>query len=298
MKTIVVGVDGSEGSKVALAWALEQASLSGRARVVALKAWQPVVPASSPWWAEYDIPYDLHDGTRAMLEAIVAEVRGNRVDVEIEECVVRGSPVDALMDAARTADVLVVGSRGFGGFKGLLLGSVGHQLVTHASCPTIVVPLPGSREGSGEHDPRQIVVGVDGSRNSVAALEWAGWWAKERDARVCAIYAWRSPPLVVPPAHIGVGWPSDSKPYADAKHELESFVAATDLPDGVSVETRAPEGDPARVLLEEAARAGLVVVGARGRGGFLGLLLGSVATAVVHHCPCPVAIIPCGQDAW
>ena len=68
MKTIVVGVDGSEGSKAALAWAVEQVRRCGDAHIVALSAWLPVVPASSRWWAEYDIPTDLQNGTRATLD--------------------------------------------------------------------------------------------------------------------------------------------------------------------------------------------------------------------------------------
>ena len=265
MKTIVVGVDGSSGSKAALVWTVDQVRRQRDARIVALRAWQPVVPESSLWWAEYDIPYDLHAGTMATLEAIVAEVRATCDHIEIDECVVRGSSVGALLDAARAADALVVGSRGFGGFEGLLLGSVSQQLVTQAQCPTIVVPQPGSRasESAGEPDPHRIVVGVNGSPSSLAALAWAGAWARNTDAHVRAVHAGRCPSSDI-----------------------------TDLPTDVPFELLTREDEPRRVLLEEGARAGLVVVGTGGHGGFGGVPLGSIATAVVHHCPCPVAIVP------
>jgi nucleotide-binding universal stress UspA family protein len=294
MKTIVVGVDRSEGSKAALTWGVEQARLCGDTRVVALSAWRPVIAPSDLWWAEYDIPYDLHAGTLATLKAAVAEVRRPELDVEIEERVVLGSPVDALINAARPSDVLVVGSRGFGGFNGLLLGSVSHQLVTHAPCPTVVVPLPGSREGGDNHDPRQILVGIDGSRTSVAALEWAGDWATRTGAQVRAVHACGGTPMIVSPDHMRAEH-SSAHWLHDEPSDLASFVAATEPASDHSIQTHIRQGEPTRVLLEEAAHAGLVVVGTRGRGGFMGLLLGSVASALVNHCPCPVAVVPCAR---
>jgi nucleotide-binding universal stress UspA family protein len=102
----------------------------------------------------------------------------------------------------------------------------------------------------------------------------------------------------VTPAQPGVGWPTADNPHDEAQRELDTCVSACDLPRDVRVETCTREGEPAPILLEEARRGGLLVVGARGHGGFLGLLLGSVATAVLHHSPCPVAVIPCGRDAF
>jgi nucleotide-binding universal stress UspA family protein len=298
VETIVVGVDGSAGSKAALTWAFAQAARQRGARVVALSAWVPGVHASSPWYPAYDVPIDLHAETQAALEATIAELGGPPDGVDVEVRVVRGSAVGALMDAGHAADVLVVGSRGLGGFKGLLLGSISHQIVTHTPCPTVVVPHLDPATRSGEWNAERIVVGVDGSRNSIAALEWAGDWAKRTAAHLRAVSVWWHTPLPASPAQPGVGWPSLGDAHDEAQRELDACVGASDLPPSVKVETCAREGEPARILLEEAARGGLLVVGARGHGGFLGLLLGSVATAVAHHSPCPVAIIPCGRDAY
>lgn len=294
MKTIVVGVDGSDGSNAALRWTVEQARRGGGLRVVALKAWQPVIPASGVWWSEYDIPHDLHDGALATLEASIDEVCGSSTDVEIERCVVRGSAHGALMDAARTADALVVGSRGFGGLKGTLLGSVGRQLVAHAPCPTVIVPLPGSRRATTEADPSRIVVGLDGSPNSLAAFEWAVEWATATEGHIRAVYVERCPSSPARP-HTRAGTVVLGDPHCAAQLELASFVLSSELSVDVPLELHAREGETAHILMEEATRAGLVVVGARGRGGFAGLLLGSVATDLVHHCPCPIAVVPHGR---
>ena len=290
--TIVVGVDGSAGAKAALAWAYEQVRRIQGARILAVSTWMSPVPAASPWFAGYDVPIDLTESTKARLDAIVHEVRAGRDGVEMQQRVVCGSAVAVLLDEGAKGDLLVVGSRGLGGFKGLLLGSVSHQLVTHAPCPTVVVPMSGSRPASSVDDPMRIVVGVDGSPNSIAALQWAGQWARATGAHVRAIYAWRLPPMVVPPAHLGLGSPSADEPPDVAAQELASFVAAAGILADVKVEAHTREGRPAPMLLEEARRADLLVVGARGHEGFTGLLLGSVATAVAHHAPCPVAVIP------
>ena len=279
MKSIVVGVDGSEGARAALAWAIEQASARRGVRVVALSAWM-------------SYPTDLGDATRAEFASIVAEVSPDRDGVEIVEHVVRGSAISVLLDEARHAHLLVVGSRGLGGFKGLLLGSVSHQLVTHAPCPTVVVPLPGVMPSDVDNSKKPIVVGVDGSSNSIAALSWAGQWAQDSGANVRAVYAWQYPPLNAPAQHIGKGVPETEEFDDQARTELDSFVAAAAVPSDVPVTPSLRVESPAKALLDEAREAQLLVVGARGRQGFTGLLLGSVATAVAHHTPCPLAVIP------
>jgi nucleotide-binding universal stress UspA family protein len=295
VKTIVVGVDGSEGSKVAFRWTLDHAARRDDCRVVALSAWVPAIPASSPWYATYDLPVELRHETEAAIEKMVAEIGGVPDGVEVEVRAVRGSTVGALMDAGRVADVLVLGSRGLGGFKGLLLGSISQQVVTHAPCPTIVVPETEPKLPTGAE---RIVVGVDGSRNSVAALEWAADWARGTTSSLRAVSVWRGSPMPVSAPQPGVGWPTGDSPHDEARRELDACVRSSDLPPDVHVETSVREGEPARMLLEEASRSDMLVVGARGHGGFLGLLLGSVATAVAQHSPCPVAVVPFGREAY
>jgi nucleotide-binding universal stress UspA family protein len=135
---IVVGVDKSDSARAALAWAVRQAGLTG-AEVDAVAAWQPVTQFG--WAPPMDLP-----GPREAAEAAVGEaidgVRPDALGVVIRPVVVRDNPARALLDAAKDADLLVVGSRGHSGFTEALLGSVGQHCVHHAQCPVVVVRTP------------------------------------------------------------------------------------------------------------------------------------------------------------
>lgn len=142
MSTIVVGVDHSEGAKEALRFALEEAELRD-ASVRAVHAWTFVPPGAGffeagPVAAGLDVS-ELHRAAEAALEGTVTEVAGSRSGVEVERRVVEGAPAAVLVEESRDADLLVVGSRGHGGFAGLLLGSVSQQVAHHASCPVVIV---------------------------------------------------------------------------------------------------------------------------------------------------------------
>ena len=142
MSTIVVGVDGSEGSKLALRWACEEAARLDGAKVVAVATWTYPVVAASPWMGGYDVPMDLTEPTaQALQDAVDEVVAAGAPAAQIETKVVCGPAAGTLIEAGKDADLLVVGSRGLGGFTGLLLGSVSHQVAAHAPCPVIVVPV-------------------------------------------------------------------------------------------------------------------------------------------------------------
>jgi nucleotide-binding universal stress UspA family protein len=138
---LVVGIDGSDASKHALLWAIEEARLR-RAEVVALHAWEaPVVTPDLAPEPEIDLPGVIAEGQEAALRfvtAIVAEVAGDVADVTVLASAVEGHAVTVLVEAARGADLLVVGHRGRGGFAGLRLGSVSQQLAQHAPCPVVI----------------------------------------------------------------------------------------------------------------------------------------------------------------
>jgi nucleotide-binding universal stress UspA family protein len=151
MGLIVVGVDGSPGSIAALSFALSEARLRG-STLVALHAWVlPVEEAVHPFLLEYPGPPELPlpelqealGGAAAeRLDAALAQVADESTGVEVERRVVEGSPAETLVEASEGAELLVVGSRGHGGFRQLLLGSVSHQCALHARCPVVVVPSP------------------------------------------------------------------------------------------------------------------------------------------------------------
>jgi nucleotide-binding universal stress UspA family protein len=133
---IVVGVDGSEGSKAALRWAARQAEMTGASLEVVMTWELPVTPYAV--WTDYDASGE----ARERLEATVQETLGTFNQNNIVVRTTEGRPALALRKAAEEADLLVVGSRGYGAFAGLLVGSVSQYCATHASCPVVVVPRP------------------------------------------------------------------------------------------------------------------------------------------------------------
>lgn len=149
MSVVVVGVDSSEGAKEALRFALEEAKLRG-ATVRAVYAWQFVPTGAVLGDAGYapvmDVdPSAVRQAAAAALERTVAEVAGGRDDVAVDQRVVEGPAAGTLVEESKGADMLVVGSRGHGGFTGLLLGSVSQQVAHHATCPVVIVrPKPES----------------------------------------------------------------------------------------------------------------------------------------------------------
>ena len=141
METIVVGVDGSDASVSALRWALHEARLRG-ARVLVVHAWSyPQVSTYHEAAHVLDVPFA--EEAAALLDQVLADAASDALGVDIEKKVVEGQAAPALVEAAGDASMLVVGSRGLGGFSGLLLGSVGQQCAHHATCTLVIV-----REGS------------------------------------------------------------------------------------------------------------------------------------------------------
>jgi nucleotide-binding universal stress UspA family protein len=137
-----------------------------------------------------------------------------------------------------------------------------------------------------------VVVGVDGSANSIAALKWAADYAKSTDGIVHAVYVWSYPTSSVVTSPLGSAMAPADLMESAAAEALSGFIVEAELPHDVHVVHVVREGSTSKVLLDQAHDADILVVGARGHGGFAGLLLGSVANAVTNHAPCPVAVIP------
>jgi nucleotide-binding universal stress UspA family protein len=141
IKLIVVGVDGSDQSRAALQWAYDEAAHHG-ASLTAVMTWEPPsMPMSPPYGALGDADYLTQPRSEAfgLLDRLVAELDGRSAEVEVRTSVEEGHPAEVLIERSKEADLLVVGSRGHGGFAGMLLGSVSHHLVAHASCPVVVL---------------------------------------------------------------------------------------------------------------------------------------------------------------
>lgn len=285
---LIVGVDGSEGGAAALRQAVKEAALHGW-EVVAFMAWnyldQPHLGPEPRFDPEFDDDQALEVLAKAVEQAI-----GPEAAAQVRLQVVTDLPARALLERADDAELLVVGARGLGGFRTLLLGSVSDQCLQHAPVPVMVVrPLtrpPAEPEPPDEH----IVVGIDESPASRLALRWAVDEARVRDATLSVVRSWHVPAL-------GVGdivYPLD--PAAVEEESLRTIdraLAEVDVSGLQAPPNRLTAPGPAtNAILHAANDATLVVVGTRGTGGFKGLLLGSVSHQVARHADCPVVVVP------
>ncbi len=286
-RPVVVGVDGSDHARLALKWAADEALLRGTdLRVISATAGRP---KGLPGWYE-GAESDISPG-----EAVVEDAVG-LVATRHPSVVVRGEALEwpgalALIDASAGAELLVVGARGSGGFKELLLGSVSHQCVEHAHCPVVVVH-GGSEDPDRSPAERRIVVGVDGSEGAERALRWALEEASIRDAAVEGRFAWQVNPATVPGTH---GFEREEAAARGITEHAE--LLARQWAPGVRFDAVAEPDATVPSLVDASVQAGLLVVGARGRGGFRGVLLGSVARQCADHARCPVVVVrPTGDE--
>lgn len=141
---VVVGVDGSQGSRIALRWAIEEARIR-EATLLAVTVWQYPVITTMPAFGVLPPSDQLDEDARTQLNEVLREEGALAGDIKVLEGVSQGPAAAALIEASADADLLVVGSRGHGGFSGLLLGSVSQHCVTHAPCPVVVVPTEPRR---------------------------------------------------------------------------------------------------------------------------------------------------------
>lgn len=285
MEHLVVGVDGSAGADRALRWAAAEARL-WNARLSIAHCY-PTDPDDRVWGAQQE-----HAG-RALLDEVTARAAsvldGVRWDTALEWAP-SGSAAYKLVDLADDADLLVVGSRGLGGFLQLLLGSVSHQVSTHARGSVVVV-----RDGAAQaHTDGGVVVGVDGSQPSLTALRWAAREAARRGVGLTAAIAYATPAAYVAAAR-GLNTHDLDQYRAQAREvavdRLAAAVANASLPSDVHVEQVVAAGSPAGVLVRLAHANQLLVTGPRGRGAVTQAVLGSVSDQCLRHSASPVAVV-------
>jgi nucleotide-binding universal stress UspA family protein len=290
MRRIVVGVDGSAPSITAVKWAAAEAALRD-AELQVLFAYQTAVPGSD-FGGSVSFQRAADERATAVVEVALATAedvaRSVAGTLTVSGSAVRGYPARSLLKAAEDADLLVVGNRGRGGFQGLLSGSVSAQVATYAPGPVVVVRGRADTATGSATGP--IVVGVDGSHPSEVAVGAAVQEAALRRRAVIEIVTtYPAPYPGDPPATYDAG-----QLDADLRLQQQRLLTAArarhpDLPE-VLVEHQVVEGGPAAVLTGKSMQAQLVVVGARGHGGFEGLLLGSVGLELLQHADCPVLI--------
>ena len=281
----VIGIDGSADAEHALAWATTHAA--GRTGCLRLiTAWQ--VPLAGPaveTWPMGSPAYDrdlLVASAQRLVDDAATTIDANS-DIALQTTVAHGGAAAVLLDAAEDASLVVVGTRGRGGFQRLLLGSTSTQCATHANRPLVVVP-----ERTEITDTTDIVVGVDGSPNSIAALEWAVNFAAP-DTRVEAISVWDTSPLAAGADQFF--FPEATGLAEERFHHLVDDVEAG-APRDMPIERTFLTGMPRQTIAERAESADLVVLGARGHGAIGAAVIGSVSTWLLHHVPRAIVIVP------
>jgi nucleotide-binding universal stress UspA family protein len=282
---VLVGYDGSPGARVALDWALAEAIRFG-APVHLRYAFEWVSPAGVFAPVPQSGSPDLRAEARSVVNEAVAAATATHPDLEIGGDVVDGTAAGVLCDASRYARTVVVGHSGPGGFSGLLHGSVGVAVTAHAHCPVVVVRgrLPADAA-------LPVWVGVDGSRESQLAVGFAFDAAARRGVPVAAVHAWDPPPVSRRNTVQRLSYDPVTIEAAERQLLDEDLAPWRDKYPQLTVTTSTVPVRPGQALVDVSRRAQLVVVGCRGRGGFRGLLLGSVSQRLVHHAACPVAVI-------
>ncbi len=280
---VVVGVDGSDSALEAVRWAATEADRRGAPlRLVTAFSWKS--DRGHPGLAEHYREELLERARQHLLVDAVTAAERAVPGLAISSEVIVGFPIGTLFDESGRARLLVLGSRGLGGVTGLLVGSVAVALSAHAACPVVVV----RGDDQDPFSPRPVVVGVDSSTSSEAALGFAFEAAAARKVPLVAVHAWVDKAL--DPQLVAVtGWVAvDDDHRAILLARIGSWVEK--YPD-VPVVRRLVQDGAAQALVEQSRNAQLVVVGARGRGNLAGLVLGSVSHAALHRSHCPVAVV-------
>ncbi|WP_077489641.1 universal stress protein [Sinomonas mesophila] len=308
---IVVGVDGSEHGNCALKWAAREAERRGTSLHVVTAYSVPLFAASGldGGYATFDDTV-IRDGAEAVLKEALDGL-GPLDGVEVTSSVESGDASGVLLEFSKSAELLVFGTRGRGGFVGRLLGSVSSALPAHAHCTTVTVPLryaerigekvddrhvlaEQAKEGPAEIE-RIVAVGVDGSEQARVAVLAAAEEAMLLGMPLRIVCA-------VPQFSGSLAWvpaPIDREQlFQDIRAQLKAGTAwlQSHFP-RLEVQTSLLDGPPVDVLVGVSRTVELLVLGTRGRGGFTGMLLGSTTDGVLHHAKGPIMVVPDREDA-
>lgn len=274
MTSYFVGVDGSDHAVAALQWAASRAQ-RGSEQVVAFFAWNTFDQGHHEKGEK--LKADFGDADALEILSDTAARAGVSDNVELRN--VQGVPAEAIVAQAKSTDVIVVGARGLGGFKGLLLGSVSLRILQLAECPVIVIHGTTAPAFVGD-----VVVGVDGSEPATAALHWAATEARTIGVGLRIVRAWQAP------SYPGVVVPEVFTALEDAAVEEVRLAAQDPVLEGLTVTTETPCSNAAAALLDH-GDASMIVVGHRGLGAMKRAFLGSVSHQVVRHATVPVAVV-------
>lgn len=274
---IVVGMDGSPGALRALDWAGAEAERSG-VELTIVGTWV---------YGGFGGEFLTEEDAQLVVERAAVSAADRHPEVSIKHLLCKESAAHSLIEASKGADLLVVGSRGFGGFRGLLFGSVGQHCLTHASCSVAIIRRGDDAQTEGlATNPQTIVVGVDGSDESNMALDWAAIEASRTGALLEVMGSWVFPGTsgYVFAAVIGI-------PEAAEQVVGDALTRVARVAPQVVTTGKTSEDPPAVSLVNASGAADLLVVGSRGLGAFRGLLLGSVSQHVATHAHSSVVVV-------
>ncbi len=295
---IVVGVDGSPSSWAALDWAARASANRGGKLEILHALDMPMVGVLRGFIGRVPPPQEFADWAMQLLREAGDHVTHTSPGLELHTEISASDPAHALLAASRTAKMIVVGTRGLGSAASAFLGSVSVRVSAHASCPVVVVPDPegktGGEESRAKGSRKCVVVGLDGSSGAGAALRFALDEAARTGSELVAAHAWEVPlPIDVPVLDPASRAGARDFLIARADKYIRNLVeeARGEYTKNVPVKVEVVQDQAAHALLNKGNKAALMVVGSRGRGGFTGLLLGSVSQTVLHYTRVPVAVI-------
>lgn len=280
--TVVVGVDGSDQATAAISWAAIQATCEGRPLVLVHAASLP-----SPNWLGHgdmstpDFETAVREGADSMLADAEDWAKKASPDLEVHRLLLVEDPRNVLFRLSERSACIVVGSRGRGPVRSLLLGSVGVALVRHAHCP-VVVTRPTKREPD-----LGVVVGINARAETPRTLEFAYQQAASRQLPLTVVHVVADTPAAVPAAYVDIA-PTNREMEEHRRMTAELISGMREQHPDVDVRTEVGHGHPQHVLTTLGDRSELLVVGAHEPGlGELGL-----TTSIVEHAHCPVAVVP------
>jgi nucleotide-binding universal stress UspA family protein len=278
---IVVGVDGSAHGWAALDWAAECATdLAVPLHIV--HAFAPDIPMLG--FGATDQSSIRAEGKR-MLATAVARAHAVNPQLTVTTALPPGFASRALIGASRDASMVVLGAIGHGLLSRATIGAVAQQVAAHADCPVVIV----NHEDHSEATHHRVVVGVDGSPASMAALHTAFDHAARRDCELVVVHSWEAKGPEDPTLQTDSSCPAYES-HIEQAVTRENAASSAKHP-AVKVHHEVVRSSPVAALIQAADTADLVVVGARGTGGFPGLHLGSVSNRLLGRTACPLVIV-------